>query len=325
MWSPCLRRMISFTDTLLITGLGWSYPCDAYSLGCILVEFYTGMALFQTHDNLEHLAMMEMVMGKMPENLAREAVNHKPEFFKEGPKLNWPSPKTTKQSRKDVRATRSLQVCLADGDPCLATEYIIGNNSTNRYDERELLGPCQEAAHVRPEAANHRSRGSEAPLLFANDPARAIAQACRYNADFLARSYRLASLARSNLFASPFVVVSFRLHSACVRTPTIPHRHQCIVHRHPLLAGTKKTRRFVFLPHRPMSLILIFHFSLCLLILMILALHHCLLGCLFLRRTRNQLPPMFLCLYANDHRERQDSRSTACTFSLSMYHKIPSR
>jgi dual-specificity kinase len=91
-------------------GLGWSYPCDAYSLGCILVEFYTGMALFQTHDNLEHLAMMEMVMGKMPENVAREAVNHKPEFFKEGPKLNWPSSKTTKQSRKDVRATRSLQV-----------------------------------------------------------------------------------------------------------------------------------------------------------------------------------------------------------------------
>lgn len=126
--------MIYFTDTLLIPGLGWSYPCDAYSLGCILVEFYTGMALFQTHDNLEHLAMMEMVMGKMPENVAREAVNHKPEFFKEGPKLNWPSPKTTKQSRKDVRATRSLQVCLTVDDPCLATEYTIGNNSTNRYD-----------------------------------------------------------------------------------------------------------------------------------------------------------------------------------------------
>jgi len=92
------------------------------------------MALFQTHDNLEHLAMMEMVMGKMPENLAREAVIHKPEFFKEGPKLNWPSPKTTKQSRKDVRATRSLQVCFVVGDPRSATEYIIGNNSTNRYD-----------------------------------------------------------------------------------------------------------------------------------------------------------------------------------------------
>jgi dual-specificity kinase len=28
-----------------------------------LVEFFTGDALFQTHDNLEHLAMMEAVNG----------------------------------------------------------------------------------------------------------------------------------------------------------------------------------------------------------------------------------------------------------------------
>jgi dual-specificity kinase len=45
--------------------MSWSYPCDIFSIGCILVEFFTGDALFQTHDNLEHLAMMEVVMGKM--------------------------------------------------------------------------------------------------------------------------------------------------------------------------------------------------------------------------------------------------------------------
>lgn len=45
----------------IILGLGWSYPCDIWSIGCILVEFFTGDALFQTHDNLEHLAMMEAV------------------------------------------------------------------------------------------------------------------------------------------------------------------------------------------------------------------------------------------------------------------------
>jgi dual-specificity kinase len=48
-----------------MSGMNWSYPCDIYSIGCILVEFFTGDALFQTHDNLEHLAMMEVVMGKM--------------------------------------------------------------------------------------------------------------------------------------------------------------------------------------------------------------------------------------------------------------------
>jgi dual-specificity kinase len=52
-------------DTLEI-GLGWTYPCDVWSIGCILIEFYTGEALFQTHENLEHLAMMQNVFGPMP-------------------------------------------------------------------------------------------------------------------------------------------------------------------------------------------------------------------------------------------------------------------
>jgi dual-specificity kinase len=47
----------------IIMGLGWSFPCDIWSIGCILVEFFTGDALFQTHDNLEHLAMMQEVVG----------------------------------------------------------------------------------------------------------------------------------------------------------------------------------------------------------------------------------------------------------------------
>lgn len=47
----------------IILNLGWSFPCDIWSIGCILVEFFTGDALFQTHDNLEHLAMMEPICG----------------------------------------------------------------------------------------------------------------------------------------------------------------------------------------------------------------------------------------------------------------------
>lgn len=51
--------------------MGWSFPCDVWSIGCILVEFFTGEALFQTHDNLEHLAMMEVVFGRMPDMVSR--------------------------------------------------------------------------------------------------------------------------------------------------------------------------------------------------------------------------------------------------------------
>ncbi|KIM33326.1 hypothetical protein M408DRAFT_326086 [Serendipita vermifera MAFF 305830] len=100
----------------IILGLGWSFPCDAFSLGCILVEFYTGIALYQTHDNLEHLAMMEMVMGRMPERFARKGAASKPEYFKEGNRLDWPKPKVTKQSRKDVRATKVLHEIIRPQD-----------------------------------------------------------------------------------------------------------------------------------------------------------------------------------------------------------------
>ncbi|EDK39505.2 hypothetical protein PGUG_03603 [Meyerozyma guilliermondii ATCC 6260] len=47
----------------IVLGIGWSFPCDMWSVGCILVEFVIGEPLFKTHDNLEHLAMIEKVTG----------------------------------------------------------------------------------------------------------------------------------------------------------------------------------------------------------------------------------------------------------------------
>jgi len=59
----------------IILNLGWSFSCDIWSIGCILVEFFTGDALFQTHDNLEHLAMMESVCGsKIDAKLVKQVV-----------------------------------------------------------------------------------------------------------------------------------------------------------------------------------------------------------------------------------------------------------
>ncbi|MED6209973.1 CAAX prenyl protease 1, variant 3 [Stylosanthes scabra] len=57
----------------VILGLGWNYPCDLWSVGCILVELCTGEALFQTHENLEHLAMMERVLGPLPPQMVVRA------------------------------------------------------------------------------------------------------------------------------------------------------------------------------------------------------------------------------------------------------------
>lgn len=56
----------------IILGLGWSYPCDIWSIGCILIEFFTGEALFQTHENIEHLAMIERVAHIIPTDMVRK-------------------------------------------------------------------------------------------------------------------------------------------------------------------------------------------------------------------------------------------------------------
>lgn len=40
------------------TDIGWDMANDMWSLGCILMELYTGDVLFRTHEHLEHLAMM---------------------------------------------------------------------------------------------------------------------------------------------------------------------------------------------------------------------------------------------------------------------------
>ena len=47
----------------------WSYPSDLWSAGCIIAELYTGHLLFQTHDNAEHLALMEHTCGKFRRDL----------------------------------------------------------------------------------------------------------------------------------------------------------------------------------------------------------------------------------------------------------------
>ncbi|CAE7031122.1 hypothetical protein PTNB73_05299 [Pyrenophora teres f. teres] len=103
----------------IILNLGWSFPCDIWSIGCILVEFFTGDALFQTHDNLEHLAMMEAVCsGKIDRDIvravykqdrgsSRNSTSSAARYFKNY-KLDYPNAETNKASRKYVKAMKKL-------------------------------------------------------------------------------------------------------------------------------------------------------------------------------------------------------------------------
>lgn len=59
----------------VILGLGWSMPSDLWSAGCILVELYLGELLFATHDNLEHLALIEKIVAPFPQRILSRAKN----------------------------------------------------------------------------------------------------------------------------------------------------------------------------------------------------------------------------------------------------------
>ena len=69
----------------VILELGWAQPCDVWSIGCIIFELALGVTLFQTHDNREHLAMMEKILGPIPYKMA---VQSKTKYFHQG-LLKW--------------------------------------------------------------------------------------------------------------------------------------------------------------------------------------------------------------------------------------------
>ncbi|XP_032390131.1 dual specificity protein kinase CLK4 isoform X2 [Etheostoma spectabile] len=76
----------------VILGLGWNQSCDVWSLGCVLMEFYLGRTLFQTHDSKEHLAMMEKILGPIPPHLLKQT--RKQHYVHNG-RLNWDETSST--------------------------------------------------------------------------------------------------------------------------------------------------------------------------------------------------------------------------------------
>lgn len=91
----------------IVLGLGWSFPCDIWSIACVLIELVLGESLYPIHDNLEHMAMMQRIngtpipprivekmlhkakhkLGNLPADLNTTVVKH---FDKSALQLKWP-------------------------------------------------------------------------------------------------------------------------------------------------------------------------------------------------------------------------------------------
>ena len=127
----------------VILGLGWSFQCDLWSAGCILVELITGRALFQTHENLEHLAMIERVVAPIPSDMVKRATKDAQKYFS-GPRggLLW-ADTATRRSVKNVQQLAALKRLLrseADASvlPHLEPLHALLANMLSLWPDRRL-------------------------------------------------------------------------------------------------------------------------------------------------------------------------------------------
>eukprot|EP00397_Hematodinium_sp_SG-2012_P002030 GEMP01002036.1.p1 GENE.GEMP01002036.1~~GEMP01002036.1.p1 ORF type:complete len:422 (-),score=74.34 GEMP01002036.1:3491-4756(-) len=64
---------------------GWDQSADVFSLGSILIELYTGHLLFRTHETVEHLHLLDIMLGPFsPELLQRSSLSIKEQYLKKG-------------------------------------------------------------------------------------------------------------------------------------------------------------------------------------------------------------------------------------------------
>ncbi|BGP14687.1 hypothetical protein JCM10213_006233 [Rhodosporidiobolus nylandii] len=162
----------------IILNLGWNYPCDMWSIGCILVEFITGEALFQTHDNHEHLAMMERVFGPMPTEMARAGSKSCPEgakWFKRQANgrsrsggnyiLNFPTANTEKSSAKFVKGMKTLREIIYKnaGADIAGQRFLELCEGLLKWDVRERLSVQAALNHPFFQLATIHDDGNPAP------------------------------------------------------------------------------------------------------------------------------------------------------------------
>ncbi|XP_042373165.1 serine/threonine-protein kinase AFC2-like isoform X2 [Zingiber officinale] len=130
----------------VILGLGWSYPCDIWSIGCIIVELCSGEALFQTHENLEHMAMMERVLGPFPQHMLKRADRHAEKYIRKG-RLNWPAGATSRESIKAVQKLLRLQNIVMQHVDHSAGDVIDLLQGLLRYEPSERLTAHEALRH----------------------------------------------------------------------------------------------------------------------------------------------------------------------------------
>jgi hypothetical protein len=97
----------------------WNEKSDVWSIACILSELYSGELLFPTHDNEEHLTLIEKLCGPIPFRMAdkcksefKKLFNEKPdpEIEKSGHRVNFNKLKKKESVEEAVKSLDTFDV-----------------------------------------------------------------------------------------------------------------------------------------------------------------------------------------------------------------------
>ncbi len=97
----------------------WNHKADVWSIGCIVLELLTGDLFFQTHNEYEHLALIERACGPIPYWMAKNCDREYEKFFnfeKENSETyyNWPELEKSESSILKVQKMKTIDDILCD-------------------------------------------------------------------------------------------------------------------------------------------------------------------------------------------------------------------
>ncbi|KAG4913333.1 hypothetical protein JHK82_053915 [Glycine max] len=113
----------------------------------IKVPDYKGEAVFQTHENLEHLAMMERVLEPLPPNMVVRVDRRAEKYFKRGTRLSWPDSSTSRESMRAVWKLPQLPNLIRQHVDHSAGDLIDLLQGLLRYDPSEPLKAKEAMRH----------------------------------------------------------------------------------------------------------------------------------------------------------------------------------
>jgi serine/threonine protein kinase len=144
----------------VILGQTWSLASDIWSIGCILMELYTGRLLFSTHDSFEHLALMENCLGKFPVHM-RTGGNASKYFHRSTGTLRyWDKPDA--ESLAHVTRMRKLELTVHPRD----NVFLKFIRSLLQYDPAKRI----TAAQALNDQLFRSVRGSKSPPAVGPPP-----------------------------------------------------------------------------------------------------------------------------------------------------------